>query len=64
MAKSPFTVNWTCREDVIAYAKSLGRGQVVFKSPQRPNYNITHAERFFAPGAPYKANWLVFTTTD
>jgi len=59
---SPFKVDWNNREDVIAYAKSLRHNQVVFKHPERTNYNITHADRFFTPNSKYSISWLVFRT--
>jgi hypothetical protein len=59
---SPFAIDWNSKDEVINYAKNLGAGQVVFKRPERNNYNITHAERFFAKNSPYQAAWLVYTT--
>lgn len=31
---------WMDKESVIAYAKRLGKGQTVYKDPDRDNYNI------------------------
>lgn len=42
-AKSPYKINWHDLFDVIAYAKTLGPGMVVYKHPERSNYNITFA---------------------
>ncbi|AXP07811.1 hypothetical protein SmphiM6_120 [Sinorhizobium phage phiM6] len=41
---SPFKIDWKDKDAVIAYAKTLGKGQTVFKHPDRDNYNITHTE--------------------
>jgi hypothetical protein len=38
-------IDWCSKDAVIAYAKRLGKGQTVFKVPDRPNYNITHTSR-------------------
>lgn len=38
-------MDWTNKDQVIAYAKRLGRGQTVFKREDRPNFNITHTSR-------------------
>ncbi len=42
---SPFKVDWTDKEKVIAYAKRLGKGMTVFKDYAQPNYGITHTSR-------------------
>ena len=42
---SPFKIDWTDKEKVIAYAKRLGKGQTVFKDYARPTYGITHTSR-------------------
>jgi hypothetical protein len=41
---SPFKVDWSDRNAVIAYAKRLGSGMTVYKHPARNNYNITHTQ--------------------
>ena len=38
-------MDWTKLAAVIAAAKKMGSGHVVVKHDNRPNYNITHAER-------------------
>lgn len=38
-------LDWNNIGDVIAFAKSMGPGMVVVKHDDRPNLNITHAER-------------------
>ena len=38
---SPFAIDWKDKDNVIAYAKKLGKGHIVFKHPSRDNYNIT-----------------------
>lgn len=43
---SPFAVNWSNFEDVCTYADKLGPGQLVYKHPDRNNYNITHSTRW------------------
>ena len=40
---NPFKLDWTDLDVVIAYAKRLGKDQVVVKHPNRANYNITFA---------------------
>lgn len=49
-------MDWTNKEQVIAYAKKLGKGQTVFKHPSRNNYNITHTVRTDR----YKSEWVVY----
>ena len=51
-------MNWESRDAVIAYARRLGRGQTVFKHPDRSNYNITHTSRFDR----YEKSWVVYQT--
>ena len=35
-------IDWYNLRDVIEYARSLGKGYVVFKDPQSPIYGVTH----------------------
>jgi hypothetical protein len=35
-------IDWNDKEQVIYFAKSLGKGQTVYKNPDRKNYNICH----------------------
>jgi hypothetical protein len=58
MKTNPFAVNYFSKESVIAYAKELGSGQVVYKNPERPNYNITHRSRKDL----YEPEWVVYET--
>lgn len=37
--------DWYNREEVISYARALGKGMTVYKHPSRDNYNITHSSR-------------------
>lgn len=55
---SPFHIDWTDKNAVIAYAKKLGPGQLVFKHPDRKNYNITHCTRW----KDISPEWVVFET--
>jgi hypothetical protein len=57
---SPFKINWTNKEAVIAYAKKLGPGQLVYKDPSRPNFNIMHSTRW----KEINPAWVIFETTD
>lgn len=56
--KSPFRVNWLDLEQVKEYARKLGRGQTVYKHPNRPNYNITHTAR----ADLYRPEWVLLQT--
>lgn len=38
-------IDWTNKEQVIAYAKRLGSGMTVMLEMGRANYNITHTSR-------------------
>ena len=38
------TVDYTDLDQVIAVAKSLGKRCIVYKDPDRENYNITHID--------------------
>lgn len=51
-------MNWTRLVEVKALAVRFGRGQTVYKHPDRPNYNITHTVRTDL----YKPEWVVFNT--
>lgn len=42
---SPFKINWKDKDEVITYAKKLGKGMSVFKDEGVPNYGITHTSR-------------------
>jgi len=55
---SPFAIDWKDKDAVIAYAKKLGKGQVVFKHPNRANYNITFVCR---PGL-YEGCEIIYKT--
>lgn len=55
---SPFSIDWKDKKVVIAYAKSLGEGQLVYKDPSRDNYNITHNTRW----KEINPEWVVFET--
>lgn len=44
--------------EVIELAKRIGKGQTVYKSPERDNYNITHTERTDL----YRPEWVEFQT--
>ncbi len=55
---SPFRVDWTDLEAVKDYARQCGPGMVVIKRAERPNFNITHAERTDR----YVASEVVFRT--
>lgn len=62
-AGSPFRINWRDLDAVIAYAKKLGHGTIVYKHPDRDNYNITHLSTFMKgvkAGADYDEQWIVF----
>jgi hypothetical protein len=50
--------DWLDLHKVIAYAKILGAGQVVYKHPERRNYNVTHVTRTDI----YRREWVVFKT--
>ena len=39
-----FGCNYKDKDEVIALAKLLGKGQTVTKHQDRPNYNICHTE--------------------
>jgi len=52
-------INWNDINQVIAYAKSLGNNQTVFKHPQRNNYNITHTSRTDR----YKPEWVIYQSS-
>jgi hypothetical protein len=49
-------MDWNSKECAIGLAKKLGKGQTVFKHPNRDNYNITHTSRTDR----YKPEWVVF----
>ncbi|MBP7109818.1 MAG: hypothetical protein KBA90_14760 [Chitinophagaceae bacterium] len=51
-----FKLDWKNKEAVIAYAKKLGKGQTVYKHPERDNFNITHTSRTDR----YKKDWVIF----
>lgn len=55
---SPFKVDYTDLKQVIAYARRLGTGQLVYKHPDRPNYNITHNTRW----KEIDPAWVVYET--
>ena len=38
-------MDWTNKEQVLVYAKSLGKGMTVIKRPELPNFNIIHTSR-------------------
>jgi len=59
---SPFKLDWTDKEKIIAYAKRFGDDTCVFKHPDRDNYNITHLSRFMASvkTGGYREEWLVW----
>lgn len=42
---SPFKVNWGDKDEVIAYAKRLGRGMSVIQDEGRNTFGITHTCR-------------------
>lgn len=42
---NPFKVNWGNKEEVIAYAKRLGRGMSVIQDEGRDTFGITHTDR-------------------
>lgn len=58
VAGSPFKINWKSKDAVISYAKKLGEGQLVYKHPDRDNYNITHNTRW----KEINPEWVVFET--
>lgn len=58
MARSPFNVDWDSLPAVMRYADELGKGQTVYKHPDRPNYNITHTERTDL----YEQEWVRYQT--
>ena len=35
-------VDWYNLRSVIGYARTLGKGYIVFKDPQSPHYGVTH----------------------
>ena len=43
---SPFKIDWSDKDAVIRYAKTLGSGMTVFKLPERNNYNIKHTSTY------------------
>ena len=43
---SPFHIDWTDQDAVIAYAERLGPGHTVYKRPDRDNYNICHTSNY------------------
>lgn len=49
-------IDWTNKNQVIEYAKRLEGAHVVFKHPERDNYNITHLSRIDR----YEKDWVVF----
>lgn len=55
-----FKMDFTDLAMVKALADQLGPGQVVYKHPNRPNYNITHAERLDR----YEVEWVVHRTSN
>lgn len=54
--------DWTIKGQVIAYCKYLntladfGNESVVYKHPDRPNYNVT-----FKSSRLYKPEWVVYS---
>jgi hypothetical protein len=54
----PFAVNYFSLEACKKYADELGKGQTVYKHPDRPNYNITHTSRRDL----YEPEWIVYQT--
>lgn len=40
-----FAINWEDLSAVKELADKFGPGMIVFKMPNRPNYNITHSEK-------------------
>lgn len=55
-------VDWNSETSVLNYATQLGKGQTVFKHPDRPNYNITHTERWNKYPDNYKGCRLIHQT--
>jgi hypothetical protein len=55
---SPFAIDYSDKEQVIAFANKLGKGMTVYKDPSRSNYNITHTSRT----DQYLPDWVVFQT--
>lgn len=59
-----FKVDYTNREEVCQLARDMckkhGGEHVVFKHPDRPNYNITHKSRF---DTTYPKEWAVFVAS-
>lgn len=55
-------INWNDKASVCDYAKTLvcDTPMVVYKHPNRRNYNITHKSRFDTCGE-YKPEWRVLT---
>lgn len=53
-----FDMDFTDLEKVKNLADQLGPEQVVYKRSDRPNYNITHAERTDL----YYPEWVVYRT--
>ncbi len=51
-------MSWHEKDWVIQLAKAMGKGQTVFKHPERISYNITHTVRTDL----YKPEWVVFQT--
>ena len=41
-----FNINYNNLNEVLNYAKTLGKNNVVFKLKSRENYNITKTDRF------------------
>ena len=54
IAGSPFEINWTDRKAVIDYCRKLGSGNMVYKDPDKRNYNITHIDR------DIPVSWIVY----
>ena len=51
-----FRVDYSDLKQVKRLADLMGKGHVVVKHPDRPNYNITHADRTDL----YKKEWVVY----
>jgi hypothetical protein len=59
VAGSPFAVDWSDKDAVIAYAKKLGEGMIVISNPMARNQ---FAISFVEHSSRYEPDQIVFTT--
>lgn len=52
-------IDWDNISEVIVYCMTLGHSSIVFKHPDRVNYNITHKSRTDL----YCTEWVIYDPT-